>query len=39
MLASKGLKSEKNKVNPLMPELNPSAQHCLLRFFTGDFSS
>jgi hypothetical protein len=22
----------------LMPELNPSVQHCLLRFFTGDFN-
>jgi hypothetical protein len=25
--------------NPLMPELNPSAQRCLTRFFTGDFDS
>jgi hypothetical protein len=25
--------------NPLTPELNPSAQRCLTRFFTGDFSS
>jgi hypothetical protein len=25
-------------VNPLTPELNPSAQRCLPRFFTGDFS-
>jgi hypothetical protein len=24
--------------NPLTPELNPSAQCCLLRFFTGDFN-
>ena len=24
-------------VKPLMPELGPSKQHCLLRFFTGDF--
>jgi hypothetical protein len=24
--------------NPLMPELNPSAQRCLPRFFTGDFN-
>jgi hypothetical protein len=24
--------------NPLTPELNPSAQRCLPRFFTGDFS-
>jgi hypothetical protein len=26
------------KINPLTPELNPSAQRCLLRFFTGDFN-
>jgi hypothetical protein len=26
-------------VNPLTPELNPSAQRCLKRFFTGDFAS
>jgi hypothetical protein len=26
-------------VNPLTPELNPSAQRCLPRFFTGDFAS
>jgi hypothetical protein len=25
--------------NPLTPELNPSAQHRLTRFFTGDFAS
>jgi hypothetical protein len=25
--------------NPLTPELNPSAQRCLTRFFTGDFAS
>jgi hypothetical protein len=24
--------------NPLQPELNPSAQRCLPRFFTGDFN-
>jgi hypothetical protein len=24
--------------NPLTPELNPSAQRCLKRFFTGDFA-
>jgi len=24
-------------LNPLMPELNPSKQCCLLEFFTGDF--
>jgi hypothetical protein len=28
----------KNLFNPLMPELYPSAQHSLLRFFTGDFN-
>jgi hypothetical protein len=28
-----------NSVNPLTPELNPSAQRCLTRFFTGDFAS
>jgi hypothetical protein len=26
-------------VNPLTQELNPSAQRCLTRFFTGDFAS
>jgi hypothetical protein len=26
-------------INPLTPELNPSAQRCLMRFFTGDFAS
>jgi hypothetical protein len=25
--------------NPLAPELNPSAQRCLTRFFAGDFAS
>jgi hypothetical protein len=25
-------------VNPLTSELNPSAQRCLPRFFTGDFN-
>jgi hypothetical protein len=24
-------------INPLAPEVNPSAQRCLTRFFTGDF--
>jgi hypothetical protein len=24
--------------NPLTPELNPSAQRCLARFFTEDFN-
>jgi hypothetical protein len=26
-------------INPLTPELNPSAQRCLTKFFTGDFAS
>jgi hypothetical protein len=26
-------------INPLTPELNPSTQRCLTRFFTGDFAS
>jgi hypothetical protein len=26
-------------INPLTPELNPSAQRCLTRFFTEDFAS
>jgi hypothetical protein len=26
-------------LNPLTPELNPSEQRCLTRFFTGDFAS
>jgi hypothetical protein len=26
------------RINPLTPELNPSAQRCLPRFFTGDFN-
>jgi hypothetical protein len=26
-------------INPLTPELNPSAQRCLTRNFTGDFAS
>jgi hypothetical protein len=26
-------------LNPLTPELNPSAQRCLTKFFTGDFVS
>jgi hypothetical protein len=29
---------EKN-IKPLTPELNPSAQRCLTRFFIGDFAS
>jgi hypothetical protein len=27
------------KINPLTPELNPSAQRCLARIVTGDFAS
>jgi hypothetical protein len=27
------------QVKPLKPELNPSAQRCLTRFFTGQFAS
>jgi hypothetical protein len=27
------------KFNPLTPELNPSAQRCLTKFFAGDFAS
>jgi hypothetical protein len=26
-------------INPLTPELNPSVQRCLTRYFTGDFAS
>jgi hypothetical protein len=26
-------------INPLTSELNPSAQRCLTKFLTGDFSS
>jgi hypothetical protein len=26
-------------INSLTPELNPSEQRCLTRFFTGDFAS
>jgi hypothetical protein len=26
-------------INPLTPELNPSAQRCLARYFTGDIAS
>jgi hypothetical protein len=27
-----------DNINPLTPELNPSAQRCLPSFFTGDFN-
>jgi hypothetical protein len=30
---------QKASFNPLTPELNPSAQRCLTRFFTGYFDS
>jgi hypothetical protein len=32
-------KGNKSAFNPLMPELNPSAQRCLMRSITGDFAS
>jgi hypothetical protein len=32
-------KVRKLNINPLTLELNPSAQRCLTRFFTGDFAS
>jgi hypothetical protein len=32
------LKLYQNYINPLTPELNPSAQRCLTRIFTGDFA-
>jgi hypothetical protein len=31
--------NEAHYINPLTPELNPSAQRCLTRYFTGDFAS
>jgi hypothetical protein len=31
--------NETTHINPLTPELNPSAERCLTRFFTGDFAS
>jgi hypothetical protein len=30
---------EGTRINPLTPELNPSVQRCLTRFFIGDFAS
>jgi hypothetical protein len=27
------------RINPLTPELNPFAQRCLKKIFTGDFAS
>jgi hypothetical protein len=38
-LACSAGKSLRRTVNPLKPELNPSAQRCLTRFFTGEFAS
>jgi hypothetical protein len=32
-------KDDGKLLNPLTPELNPSAQRCLTRFFTGNFAS
>jgi hypothetical protein len=31
-------KKRRKLFNPSTPELNPSAQRCLPRFFTGDFN-
>jgi hypothetical protein len=30
---------QQHHVNPLTPELNPTAQRCLTRIFIGDFDS
>jgi hypothetical protein len=30
---------ETKNINLLKPNLNPSAQRCLMKFFTGDFAS
>jgi hypothetical protein len=32
------LKNSVKAINPITLELNPSAQRCLTRFFTGDFA-
>jgi hypothetical protein len=32
------IRGKNTLVNPLTPELNPSAQRCLPRFVTGDFN-
>jgi hypothetical protein len=37
--ASENRLKYEGKINPLTPELNPSAQRCLTRFFTEDFAS
>jgi hypothetical protein len=34
-----GCMTKESLINPLMPELNPSMQCCLTRFFTGNFAS
>jgi hypothetical protein len=31
--------AHEENINPLTPELNPSVQRCLTRFFTVDFAS
>jgi hypothetical protein len=31
--------SDTEDINPLTPELNSSEQRCLMKYFTGDFSS
>jgi hypothetical protein len=38
-LISPGWTPCNSHTNPLTPKLNPAAQHCLTRFFTGDFAS
>jgi hypothetical protein len=38
-MQDKSIESIAKYINPLMPELNPSTQRCLMRFFTGDFAS
>jgi hypothetical protein len=38
-LANSILVSISDFLGPLMPELNPSAQHCLTQIFTEDFAS
>jgi hypothetical protein len=38
-LGRRPLGSASSCINPLMPELNPSAQRWLTRVFTGDFAS
>jgi hypothetical protein len=36
---SRGRTQNMENINHLTPELNPSAQRCTTRFFTGDFAS